>query len=1113
MSRTAHVYVGPCPFCADGGDDRFHVWMEASGSRPAERYWCRVCDRRGLLKNLDRDEQPATVRAERAAPIHDDRLRPRPEPNPAHIPFYRQLYEATVLWAHAWLRDPCHPEPQAYLHQRGLSDDTISRYVLGVTLRDPDSLVAYLRETCPETFPFAEEAGLVVTDDDGRLHTHWNLRGRIVFPYIADGQVVDLRTRTYDGQKGYRSLGPYSERGAIFPFGWDSLRPGTKTVIITEAEFKALAALQAYHAGELDAPTLGQLGLTVFREAWARQLVDRGVEEVVLCYDSQPRACKDGLLVLTPEEQWSLRHGAVCAAAGLRVRVARLPLAPGQEKAEIDTFLTDAGADRFRQLIATAPLLLDYHRSLGPALLERHNLPLPSTYPARRERPTRLTIREAATELSVAQAALPSATLAEARAQITTLVEQHATAGEGFLVLVHPPGTGKGFNTALGLKQWMQTVPTGDDGSGFLVWTAQRKEQVHDQQGIALIPLAGRHPGNCRKLAEAQILAQKGYSVKDALCARRCPFVGGCRYLRQFGQEGDFFASAPLLKATGWWEQAGVVVLDEFDPAGLITHVQLTTADLAAMSRASLKAPAIQTALRWVAQAVATTTDRTLGGVLFLDELTRQAERDGADLATMLASAQAELPPPDQLNMLIGLPTGATLADYQALPPGHTATLLAQLAKELRLHHEGRRTTSRIEARGGRLELFLRVEHLIGRLARADQPKIILDATANAGLLRALFPGTPVRVEQPAIAGAARVIQVVGRDWAKRSLRSHSADTASRQRDRWIEDVASHIRPGRKTLVVCTLAWEEALRAGLAARGHTDVVVAHYGALRGSNAYQGYDVILAQVYHPNLDAVVREGRALFADDAEPLDERVVTEGRILTDATGAVWRVWVPAFADRRLDALLQQRREAELLQCALRGRPFDHPDVQITLLFSLPLPGLPPTVIVEAPTSPTSNGGRERATRARLCAAVQQLLDRGARVIEVVDLAAAAQASVVTTRRHLAHVAARLHLRLITRRRSAPMPRGGVRHYERLVLLRRGREAPARSTQQHLEQPDGKGITHDAGPAPGPAMTDQAHKKRFIAGVIHHRAARGRRRRARITLTPARPRPPPGTT
>jgi hypothetical protein len=793
--------------------------------------------------------------------------------------------------------------------------------------------------------------------------------------------------------------------------------------------------------------------------------------------------------------------------------VAELPLDPGQEKAEIDTFLPHAGAARFQQLIATAPLLLDYHRSLGRALLERHNLPHPDAYPLRRDRPCRLSLHErpAAWAAPVVQPAQP--TLAEARGQIAALVQHHATAGEGFLVLAHPPGTGKGFNTALGLRQWMREVPTGDDGSGFLVWTAQRKGQLHDQSGIELIPLAGRHQGNCRRLPEAAILAGKGYSVKDALCARRCSFVDRCAYLRQFGQVGDFFAAAPMLKATGWWEQAGVVVLDEFDPANLIRHIQLTTADFAAMSRAHPKAPAIQTVLRWTAQAVATTTDRTLSGVLLLDELDRQARGEGLGLQPTIAAAVAELPPPEELNLLIGLPTGATLADYEALPPGHTAALLTQLAKELRLREEGRRCTSRIEARGGRLELFLRVEHLIARLARTDQPKLILDATVNAGLLNAIFPSTPVRVERPMIVGAARVVQVVGRDWAKSSLKSRSAATAERRRDRWVDDVACHIRPGRKTLVVCTLDWEAELRAGLVTRGHDEVAVAHYGALRGSNAYKGYDVILAQVYHPNLDAVVREGRALFADDDEPLDERVIVQARLLQDATGAAWRVQVPTFVDPRLAALLEHRREAELLQCALRGRPFDHPDVQITLLFSLPLPGLPPTVIVEAANSPASNGGRERAGKAGLVAAAQQLLDQGARVIGAGELAAAAQMSVVTTRRHLAHVAARLRLRIVTRRRAVAMPRGGVRHYERVVLMRRGRQVPMVADEPRAE-PSRQCDTdeHAGSPLPGPAMMDQARKKAWIACLIHHSGRLGRRRRAELDLTPAaRPRSPPG--
>jgi hypothetical protein len=245
-----------------------------------------------------------------------------------------------------------------------------------------------------------------------------------------------------------------------------------------------------------------------------------------------------------------------------------------------------------------------------------------------------------------------------------------------------------------------------------------------------------------------------------------------------------------------------------------------------------------------------------------------------------------------------------------------------------------------------------------------------------------------VCVEQPRIAGAMRVIQVISRDWAKSTLRG-------KRREQWYT--------------------EEALQRALADRGHPEVQLAHYGALHGSNAYQGYDVILAQVYHPNLEQIIREGRALFADDATPLDERIVTVERTLTDATGASWAVQVPTFADHRLASLLESRRENEMVQAALRGRPLDHPDTQITLLFGMPLPGLAPTIISEAPASPTSNAGRQAAARAALLAATQQLLDGGQRLISVQDLAAHADVSVVTVRGHWQHITARLHLRSFT--------------------------------------------------------------------------------------------------
>ena len=457
-SRHQRLYTGPCPFCADGGTDRFHLWMDADASsgRPAERFWCRVCNTSGLLAQLDQPDRPdrPDPRAPRAAgsepgrssqPRSTDDHRVVALPHPDAIPAYRQLYAATALWAHAWLLDGCHPEPRAYLHARGLTDATISRYLLGVTLRDPDSLVQHLRATCPDAVSHAEAAGLLVTDATGRVRTHWNLTGRIVFPYIADGEVVDLRTRRYDGGKGYRSLGPYEPRGARFPFGWDAVTPGTTTVIVTEAEFKALAALQAYHDGKLDAPTIGQPGLTLFRDRWAQALRARGVTEVVLCYDSQPRTVTNGVPLLTPEEQWCLRHGAVCAAAGLQVRVARLPLHPGQEKEEIDTFLLRAGATRFQQLIDQAPLLDDYHRSISSAMLERHQLTVPHRYPLRRPRPTRLSLAEAQQAYGKmdrkldegmdrkmdrdGEAQATTGTLAEARAAIVEATAAHTTSG------------------------------------------------------------------------------------------------------------------------------------------------------------------------------------------------------------------------------------------------------------------------------------------------------------------------------------------------------------------------------------------------------------------------------------------------------------------------------------------------------------------------------------------------------------------------------------------------------------------------------------------------------------------------------------------------------------
>ncbi len=254
------------------------------------------------------------------------------------------------------------------------------------------------------------------------------------------------------------------------------------------------------------------------------------------------------------------------------------------------------------------------------------------------------------------------------------------------------------------------------------------------------------------------------------------------------------------------------------------------------------------------------------------------------------------------------------------------------------------------------------------------------------------------------------------------------------------------------------------------------MVVAHYGGVRGSNTYKGYDVILAQVYHPNTDAVIREGRALFAGDDVPLDEQMVTTERVVQDATGERCVVQVPTFADARLAALLTHRREAELVRAALRGRPLDYLEAQITLLFGLPLESLPPTEVQEGAVSLKSNAGRQEQARMRIAGAIEQLLAEGKRVVSVDDLADATGMSEVMIRRHLPYLASRLYLRLVQQRQLLFLPTGGQRVYRRMVLLQRGQRVRAAEQTQVRE-------TNDRIRS---QTIDQAHTKSRIMCLIY---------------------------
>jgi DNA primase len=125
-------YAGPCPWC--GGEDRFHMWPQ--GDWP--HYWCRICGRRGDAIQYLREREGLTFRqaCDRLGEPVPERsrlrstLRPPPLATPPSLTWRPRAHDFSegcerTLWT------PARAQALGYLHQRGLTDETIRAARLG----------------------------------------------------------------------------------------------------------------------------------------------------------------------------------------------------------------------------------------------------------------------------------------------------------------------------------------------------------------------------------------------------------------------------------------------------------------------------------------------------------------------------------------------------------------------------------------------------------------------------------------------------------------------------------------------------------------------------------------------------------------------------------------------------------------------------------------------------------------------------------------------------------------------------------------------------------------------------------------------------------------------
>lgn len=222
-----------------------------------------------------------------------------------NIPAIRELYTALAHEYHSAV-----DHVRAYLNNRGVTDAEIESCKIGYCPAGGNIL--YRSE-------HAVAAG--VAKKDGTAF----LADRVIFPYIVNNSVTDLRGRALDKLTEPRYLSPYGGafyRGADYPFLWKE-----SNVVITEGEFKALAIQRA----GFDA--IGVPGILSIRPK---------SRFYVVCFDSDrnPKAMAD-------VQRAIIRIAKINPS----VKIATLPLNRDESKMGADDYIEKHGVDLFTRII------------------------------------------------------------------------------------------------------------------------------------------------------------------------------------------------------------------------------------------------------------------------------------------------------------------------------------------------------------------------------------------------------------------------------------------------------------------------------------------------------------------------------------------------------------------------------------------------------------------------------------------------------------------------------------------------------------------------------------------------------------------------------------------
>ncbi|MCP3685920.1 MAG: hypothetical protein GY861_25010 [bacterium] len=453
---------------------------------------------------------------------------------------------------------------------------------------------------------------------------------------------------------------------------------------------------------------------------------------------------------------------------------------------------------------------------------------------------------------------------------------------------------------------------------------------------------------NCVKASAAISLAKKGYDVTTTLC-RTCPVArGGCLYYKQLESDGHrFFVHQHLF--TPYWENADLVVIDEFSPELFLDSLAITWEQLCEMSRKTRSV--LFKALGCLFHRGKEISGRKLYDAL--DEYVRKL-RNKRGIEKTLLDVLDELE--ETLQGVNPKPTSFTNSELNKLLPKQLINdFPALLRKEVMKWQSGQDFNGQISVcpatYAGKSEVKVwSKKELPVELTR--KPVIILTATGDSELIRKLLHAEKEDFEvfRPTVqmSDGVEIFQATGAMNGKVTMSKLAA------KKRIVEQV-KELWNDPETTSTCLISHKKyekelAEELGLTLTIYKNEVTwkdtGHFWNIKGTNAFKDREqLVIIGNPTPNPAALVQQARALYSAETR-LNERPDKEEKAYLCALpdGKEIGTEILTYQDTRIQRYLELLREGELIQSLHRIRPLQQngrENIKIILLTAQQIDGL----------------------------------------------------------------------------------------------------------------------------------------------------------------------------